>query len=186
MLIVGIGHRDGVGKSTAAKILADLLSTHAEIISFASPIKQVAEQLFSWAGLRNEAFYEHISTRHLKDVRLPLIQKSPRDVWIEIGESGRRVASDAWIRQAFLMAERDVVIIPDVRKRNEAEEILNRGGRLLQVENPRVAESEGNRVSELRGFCEWDWRVENDGTFSDLEKELQPIAREILRSVSTQ
>lgn len=168
-MLIGIGHEDGVGKSTAAKMLLEMLPGH-RISSFASAIKTIAADLWGWAGVREESFYESVATRYLKDVRLPLIGKTPREVWIEVGESGRRVDPSTWYRRAV----GENVVIPDVRKRNEADYVRASGGYLLLLERDGV-ESEGNRVSELKGFCEWDWRVQNNGSLADLRQQLETI-----------
>ena len=181
--IVGFGHRRRVGKDT----LADLVRKHlamnsdlrAERVSFARRLKQTAYKLFLYAGLQDPDFYDVHPER--REVPLPEIGKSPRDLWIEMGNRLRDVDPDIWIRNALddpPRPEADVVLVSDVRYPNEAAYIRKRLGLLVKVVRPGVSDSDDIADSALAGLPDgkWDKVVVNDGGLDALDREAGYLA----------
>ena len=94
------GDRSGVGKSTAAKIFAEVLD--GEIISLAEPIKVIAYQM-GWDGEKDAKGRKLLQTLGTECGR-NLISK---DIWL-----------NKWFKEVR-EAESDVVICDDVRFQNE-------------------------------------------------------------------
>ena len=97
-LIVGLGHRKRVGKDTFADFLDDSLSSMGWLVvrqPFALYMKEAAHDLFKWAGLRQRIHYKLYPEE--KERPLPLLGKSPRDIWIEFGNALRAIHPDTWV-----------------------------------------------------------------------------------------
>jgi hypothetical protein len=176
-MIVGIGHRDGVGKSTFARMLREeLTGLDVGEVSFAGPVKSLAYDLFRDSGIQPGPFYEEHP--HLKNTPLPC-GKTPRDFWKQLGDGMREIWTDVWAKQAVGAAfdfKADVVLMPDVRKKNEVAAIHKAGGVLIEVENPRVKDLPGKSFSELGDFEAWDYRVFNVGGMDRLRMEAMAVA----------
>lgn len=179
-ILVGLGHRDRVGKSTAATILRDLLAERGfdtSIATLAGPLKKYCHELFGHLGLKGEMFYER--NPKLKDVPLAC-GKTPRDIWIAVGDGMRAIDPHIW-RNKWYESEplAEVVIAPDIRKINEASFIHENGGLLIEVDNPRVIETAGKSFSELGGWSKWNSMVINEGSVDELREKLVPVADQI-------
>ena len=104
MQIIAFGYKKGTGKDTAAQFLTTTLKTNCSGVkikreSFAYKLKYVCWQLYSWAGLQPSSFYEQ--RRDLKEVTLPLIDMSPREIWIKVGNALRDVYPDTWVKNVL-------------------------------------------------------------------------------------
>src|SRR4051812_22321919 len=92
--IIAFGHRKEVGKDTAAKYLITELKLRYPGINiqkhgFADKVKDVAQQIYSWADLKSGEYYERLGNHYLKEVILPKLGKTPRQVWIGVGNGVR-------------------------------------------------------------------------------------------------
>jgi|GEM_PF-6447744 len=88
--IIAFGHRKQVGKDSAAKFLCSYIrmnqnNSNCQIKGFADKVKDIAYQIYSWAGLMPGEYYESDETQKFKDIVLPAIGKTPRDLWIAVG-----------------------------------------------------------------------------------------------------
>lgn len=165
--IVAFGHRKRVGKDTAAKFLDTHLRCHgmrSVKLSFASKLKEVSYLMYHWAGLQPGIFYEDDKNAHLREVVLEKIGKTPRQIWIEVGNKMREVYADTWIDNALLgSGSAELVIITDLRFENEAKKIHSLGGKIFKIIRPGVPVSDDASDSALDGFTRWDAILHNDG-----------------------
>src|ERR1035437_10155397 len=125
-MIIGLGHRCGVGKNTIGEYLAKYLQSagyNVGVRSYADELKRHCHELYSWAGLKPASYYEE--NYQLKEVVLPLIGKSPRQIWIEFGTTVcRAIYKDTWIKAAFSSGKDfDILILTDARFPNELDAI---------------------------------------------------------------
>lgn len=181
-MIIAFGHRRFVGKDTAADFLVSQLRTTTRRLNiiktgFATKLKAIAFDLYSWAGLQEEAFYEKYT--HLKEIKLPLMGKSPRDVWIELGNKCREINPDTWINQ-LLRRKVDILIIKDLRYNNEADAVKNHKGILVKIEKPGIEEFNDPADSALKYFTDWDHVIVNDGDLKELNNKIIKLS-EILK-----
>ena len=173
-LIVGFGHRRRVGKDTLAGMVRDRLNEAGIRVSrdaFAWKLKDVARKVFDYAGLGPADLYEREPER--REIVLPAIGKTPRQIWIEMGNALRSVAPDVWIRGVLDNPAYDsgcVLLISDVRYPNEVDAIRERGGMLVKITRAGIPESSDVADSALAGMPddEWDYRIPNDRGLDEL------------------
>lgn len=172
--IIGLGHTKGVGKDTFAKMLEEQFEKrgiYARRMAFADPVYEVAYNLFSWAGMKDKAYYDANPAE--KGVMLP-IGKTPREILIGIGNGLRDISPDVWIELLLARVEKcadDVVIITDVRYPNEFMQITKRDGVLLHVTRENAPKTSDPADDALLGFEDkWDYVVKNDGSLEELQE----------------
>lgn len=172
--IIGFGHRSRTGKDTSAKYALQYLRIQYPGLkiqkrSFAWKLKEIAHDLFGWAGVREPAYYEENPEK--REEALPLIgYANVVDLWIELGNKMRSVYEDVWIMDV-LHTPCDVLIIPDVRFPNEIEKVreLAKESMLLRVvrDDVPIRESESDNALEGKEYL-WDLTIENNDSLSDL------------------
>lgn len=171
MYIIGFTGKMGSGKTTAARMLSE--RSGFPILSFATPIKEVAKSCFDWDGKKDSR------GRRLLQV---------------IGtEAGREYCSDIWIQKLWekileLKATDPAikaVIIDDVRFNNEAL-FVNRYGYVFEIVRPvKVSFWEKlrgffNRTSNHSSEAGLDksyieWTVDNSGSIDNLRDKITAI-----------
>lgn len=171
-MIIGLGHYNCVGKDTFADLLIERIHVlqperYARKRAFAYEIKAIAHQLFYPHGLEGPEFYEESGNRAEKDELLPELGKTPRQLWLDLGEAVReKVHPRAWV-DALLwhISDDEVTIITDVRCREEADAIRQRGGKLIRVIRPGIMPKTGIEL-QLNDYG-WDFGVRNIGIEDD-------------------
>ncbi len=165
MKVIAFGHRREVGKDTAAGFLISHLRTsksgrNVRKMGFADQLKDISFRLYSWAGLHDGDYYE--TNRVAKEQVLPAIGKSPRDIWIEVGNKLRDVWADTWLDLLFKGTKCDFMIIKDLRYLNEAEAVKAAGGLVIRIDNPRVKVFNDVADVALVNYDKWDHVITND------------------------
>lgn len=168
MKITAIGHQKGVGKSTFAKNMVTALriaepGARVCVKSFASGIKRVSFDLFSYLGLKDEAFYE--ANYKLKEFALPC-GWTPRDIWIHVGNTMREVDGSVWAHDT-VNADCDFLIITDLRFPIEVHAVTDAGGQCIKI-NRDVERGSDAAETELLDFVGWDAIIENNQGLSNL------------------
>jgi len=120
---------------------------------------------------------------------LPAIGKSPRDIWIELGNAARAIAPDVWVRSVIdapVHQTADVLLVSDVRYPNEVSVIRERGGLLVKVVRPDVPESDDVADSALAAMPDdqWDMVVVNGGDKDSLAVKADYVAAFILERLT--
>lgn len=173
MRIFGFGHRSRMGKDTAATFLTGHLrqTTRGKLIiksSFAAKLKAMTHDLYGWLGLETGEFYELPENEHLRNVKLPHINKTPVEVWIEFGTTvGRACYPETWVAYP-LQKQCDYLILTDVRFPNEVAAIHKAGGKVFKVHNPTIRYRDSVADSQLEEFQGWDSVIINDGDLKHL------------------
>ncbi len=185
-MIIGLGHKAGTGKNTAGEFLFNWLAIcHLEIsvklVSFASPLKSVAFQMYGWAGLQSGEYYE--TNYQEKEVSLPAIGKSPRQVWIELGNYARQIYPETWVRMA-LAARCDVLIITDARYPNELAAIKAANGLNVKIERDSAPKRSDIADCAADGFDAWDFVIQNNADLATFYDNLEPLKEHLTQRLN--
>lgn len=118
--LIGIGHRKGTGKNTFGIFLADAfadIGVQAYTISFAYPLKKLAQQFFEASP---PSYYEY--DREAKDRHKLPCGLTPRELFIKIGMGFREIDENVWVNAAIAQTgvRPAVWIFTDLRFPNEA------------------------------------------------------------------
>jgi len=169
-LIIGLGHYSRTGKDTFANALIDTLQEMAPKLrvgrkGFASKLKEITHDLYGWAGVQDEAYYNVPANEHERDVKLPALDMTPIEVWVQFGTPAVReqVYDLTWV-DYLLKTDHglDVIVISDVRFPNEIKAIQDTGGHLIKI----VRDGYGPKmtVADLALIYHTDW----DNVIGDL------------------
>ena len=183
MKIIALGHKKDVGKDTFAKFMMTYLRCECpelkiKRISFAEKLKDVCYQLYSWAGLQRAIYYE--SHRDEKEKVLPQLWKSPRQIYIEVGNKLREVYDDTWIDFVLKDIVADIIIITDLRFKNEANAVKSLNGQLIRIDRPDRELGTDPAEVDLDSWTDWDLIISNYGTLKDLNIQAEEFARSLL------
>lgn len=178
--IIAFGHQKGVGKDTAAKFLDTFLRVNypklkIKNIGFADKLKDISYQLFKWGELKRGIFYE--THYEEKEIVLPRLEKSPRDIWKLVGNKMREIDLYVWIDNVLKNVDADIIIISDLRFINEATEIKAAGGMLVKITRPNVTQGTDPAEIDLKDWTYWDYFIDNRGTLQDLNKDIEQMAK---------
>jgi hypothetical protein len=162
MKILAIGHRQYMGKDTLARFITSELRNQTRKLgvenrSFAFKLKEVCYSLYAWAGLFGPDYYELHSNK--KNEKLPLINKTPREIWIEVGQHMRKYDNDVFINSVLKNNPPEVLIIRDLRFPHEAEKIRELKGILIKLtrENQELSNDEADIA--LENWTDWDYQI---------------------------
>lgn len=172
------------GKDTFAKALTQEASRRGidiHTIAFADPLRAAVRVLYQ---LSPEDWFGDA----LKDAPHPTWRISPRQMLINVGQAMRSIDLDHWVKllcRDVELIEKHVegptlIVVTDVRQRNEADALHVLGGRLAVVKRPGIT-WDGHVTEQLAGECVYpfDYTVRNDSTIACLGI----AAREILDKV---
>jgi hypothetical protein len=174
-MIIGFGHKKRVGKNEAAKLLQELYAEReitARCVSFASKLKECCELYF---GLKDEFYYE-FNPEERNEI-IPKINKTPRQIWIEVGNKMREVYPNVWV-DALLdqKYKEDVLIVTDVRFPNEVQAIKARNGILVKIVRDSVPNTDDAADCALDHYNAWDRTIYNNGTLNALKRSLEDVS----------
>lgn len=169
MKILAFGHQKSVGKDTAAGFVMSYLRSNSKVkrvvkAGFADKLKDVCYQLYKWAGLMPGPWYEETSDRRLlKEVVLPKLGKSPRQIWIAFGNEVKNAAYlDTWLDYLLQNTAADFLVVSDMRFPNEADRIKTLGGRVIKIVRPDIAHTSDAADDPLLSYNRWDHILVND------------------------
>lgn len=159
-MIIGISGKIGSGKSTVGQFLVNSLDFAAEI-NFADALKDHVALLFAAPPA---------AVRGTQAEKLQLLPcgLSARVVMQAYGQAVRSLDRDAWVR-AWERSVRDVwarngmvpIVVTDVRYRNEARAIREKGGILIRLLRAPQAEDRHASETDLDGWQDWDLSLDN-------------------------
>jgi hypothetical protein len=182
--ILAFGYKKNRGKDSVANFIQDHLSAFApELkvvkVGFADKLKDIAFQLYGWAGLKRGVYYE--THYEEKEMKLPRLDFTPRELWIGTGNKMRDVYGATWID--FVLnggIKADVILIKDMGYTNEAIAIENRGGFLYKVDRDGPLDSDP-RETELDSWTRWAREIDNSGDLRDLHTQAKGICMEVFQ-----
>jgi len=174
------------GKSTFADFL---VNREWERLSFATPLKRMAVELFRSAGFSDDEVRAMLHG-NLKEVPVPALgNQTPRYIMQRLGtEFGREmIAPNLWVdiamkRAQTLREQGFFVVFDDMRFPNEAEAIKAAGGKIIKIDRP-CANLTGAHASE-GALSDWNFDriLTNDRTLYELEKQAALLDKDLMRA----
>lgn len=170
-MLIGFGHRFRVGKDTAADYL--IKQYGFKRLAFADALKKVCIAAF---GFTEEQVYG--SKKMEVD---PYWGKSPGHYLQQVGTELFRnnIDPNFWVKAAFRQIDADPdsnYVIPDLRFKNEAQAILDRGGYVVRIDRPGASDPNRNSLHpsevDLLDYDKWSRILHNDGPIEKLYLEL--------------
>ena len=173
--LIGVHGKARSGKDTVARILVD---EHGFVrTAFADPLKAASAVLFGWPV--DLAFSDEI-----KGYKSPLWDITGRTAFQRLGDAMKiGFGTDFWIKRWVCeyarLKDKHSIVVSDVRTNAEADMIRGLGGIILHLERRGAGLSglEGMHSSEagITFNRSTDLRIENNGTLSELEDEINRI-----------
>lgn len=173
-MIIGIAGKKGSGKDTLGKYICEKYGYKR--YAFGDPVKEVCRILF---GFNDEQLYG--SEKEKMDMKLGI---RPREAFQKIGtDFGRETIhkllprlmiepGELWISIFLRNAEKNNLVITDVRFQNEADAIKKAGGIIIYLDSKYAIKD--NHKSEKIDVT-YDYLLRNDGEKQDMYKKLESL-----------
>ena len=179
--LLGISGKRGSGKDTVARLIQQLQpERHWQIMSFGDAIKAVCATL---AGEDVAPYY----TQAGKTALLPAFGRTRGEMLQQVGAALRGWNYEIWVQAFFARLPADqFIIVPDVRFPNEAQPILDRGGRMLRVEgDPLRQQGDGTRDDShpsetvMDTYEQFSAVLHNAGSRAALEQQVRALLAQL-------
>lgn len=183
IVVIGIAGKAQSGKSTTGGAIKRALTStkfNVSVRPLAAKLKQICEDLFDWDGDKSLHY----------DSNGNLIQDKGRQLLINVGtDKMRSVRPTVWVDYvikhlrdfSYTEPQADIVIIDDVRFKNEVEKIRQaEDTRSILIKVTRSSQEEIDNISEkdLDDFSDFDYYIENNGTIEELEEKVAAILKD--------
>ena len=183
-MLIGFSGKRAAGKDTAANYLIKL---GFEKRAFADPLKNACKELFllsdsqlngtqqdkesidnRWFGCTPRMMMQYVGTDLLRNRLNGLIPGIGNDLFIH--------NFGLWYDEKKKNNPKSMVVVTDVRFRNEVEMIHSRGGIVIKLEraNGLPVDSHESEIS-IDNITDIDYVIDNNGSLSDLYNSLQKI-----------
>lgn len=138
--IIGLTGLAGTGKDTVRQMLEN--DHDFAGIAFADPIRDMITTLLKSACVTAPTAW--ISSRAHKEQDIPGLGASYRELAQNLGDWGRAISPDFWVRAAAvratgLLAQGQSIVVSDVRYPNEAAWVRQLGGEIWRIDRPSAA-----------------------------------------------
>ena len=187
MKILALGHRKRTGKDTFARFLVTYLRTHTRNLNiqkagFADKLKDICHQMFNWAGLMDGLYYD--ANPDQREMPLPKIGKTPREIWIAVGNEFRNVYEHVWIDYLLNKQNCDILIVTDLRYPNEFNRVKQLGGLCCKVVRPDLPITHDIADDALQNYEDnkWDHHIINDTDLNSLNRSAETIGQYVILS----
>lgn len=185
-IVIGVGHYSRTGKDTFAnRLVVEFVQRKVRAVKrpFAWKLKQIAHELYGWAGVREPEYYDTPEGELERSTILPALGTSVVDTWIYLGNAIRnQVYAETWIQTVLRGNESGVVVIPDVRFPNEVDSIRAMGGFLIKVIRPGFPPRDSVSDRTLLGYEDWDLVIGQSGDIRELYEAAETVARSVVET----
>ena len=138
-MIYGFCGKESSGKTTCSRLLYyDLIAERGMDqvcrISFADPLYSMCHTMFGYAGFMTKEDY--IRHPHLKEALLEGVNKTPRQILLDVGACLRSIDEGIFIKlldNAINKSVANIFIIDDVRFTNEINYLKGKGAQIINV-----------------------------------------------------
>lgn len=165
-MIVGFSGKLKTGKTTAALYLLD----HGfERRSFAGVLRSIVGKTFG-------ATEKQLADGDFKESVSPVGGLTWRKLLIDTGAFLRSLDPDFFLNRLDFSGK--LVAVDDVRFKNEAQRIKDKGGFIIRVSRPGVKTLDDISENDLDGWP-WDFKVVNDGDYAHLFNQIDSVLTQI-------
>lgn len=174
--IIAISGKRGVGKTTAAIYLQEKFGFKR--VSFAETLKRHAEVLVP--GINR--------VMGVKGKEKPFFKsgESARQFLISFGQFMRYWDEDYWIKASGIDTAEGLIVIDDLRFKNEAKYLKAKGAKLIRINRYEHINCYGKNLddpseTDLDDFKEWDYVIEDctNVTIDDLMKQCDRAMKDL-------
>lgn len=179
-MIVALGHEAQNGKDAFCIFLIDHLrkrTKNLEVtrVGFADRLYDFCYSVYSWAGFKTRLHYSRYP--HEKEIVLPRLSLTPRQILIYVGEHMRAYDGDVWLNAACRGNKKGALtIITDLRKVNEFKAL--EGFPRIKITRPGF-ESRIQSDVDLAD-APWDFVIQNAGSLKDLSTRADLFCTEVI------
>lgn len=177
-MIIGLAGKARSGKSTIARYLA--MQYNFIELSFAEPLKDMVKVLLSHIYPEDELEGKYKLLENDKTQEIELLHQTYRFLLQTLGtEWGREIVyKDIWssILEKKLQQNRVNVVISDLRFNNEADLIVEYGGKIILIERDSIEVSEHKSETET---IRPHYLIKNNSDFRHLFYQVEDILRDI-------
>lgn len=162
-LIIAVSGKQLSGKDTAAKLILENFS------------------YFKRIGLGDAIKLEYGKRKNLNFDEIEENKSKYRRDLIDLGNEGRAIDPDFWIKKILDYA--DCIIVPDIRVKHEYDFFRSAGAIMVRVQaNEKIRAKRGALAAKddktecaLDEITDWDFVIENNGTYEEFIRNLQPL-----------
>ena len=174
-MLIGVSGKIGAGKDVIGSYLQ--YEHGYDIIKFADKIKDIASMITNTDPTLHK-------TQEGKQTYLEEWGMTIREFQQKLGTEAMRngLHPDTWVIATLSHYKPKYRwVVTDVRFKNEADSIINRGGILIRVERPDNPFPQSNHSSELElDSYPFKYRIINDGTLNDLYEKTEEQLKGLL------
>lgn len=163
-MIIGVSGKKRSGKDTVYELIKGNTGILAVRAAFGDQIK---EEVAGVTGVNLDHIEEH------KERFRPMLQWWGAD--FRRHYKGESYWLDKMLLKMKAIADREVLVITDVRYPNEAELVKKAGGIMIRVERETGLEDSHSSENLLDNFEGFDYRLTNNGTLFDLKEKVERI-----------
>ena len=194
-MIIGLVGHEHVGKDTIANYLCK--DYNFRKYSLADPIKEIAQIIFGWTNqeqlngkLKDKIDPETgiIPREFFKWLGTDIFQYAIHSKFPELKIDERKIWASCMRQFITIHSNNSHIVIPDIRFKHEAEELIKCGGHLVYVERDSEF-SDNYEIDELLNEINKDtnepWifdTVYNDKTYDDLYENIQVLLDKIVNA----
>jgi len=132
--------------------------------------------MYAWAGFRDKQYYDY-NPDEKERILLP-INKTPRQILIDVGMLGRGYDDNIWINACLKSQDFDILFITDLRFPNEFEAVEKEGGILIRITRPNLPVPTDVADTALNDwYNRWHMTIENNWDLNSLHKEANKLVR---------
>lgn len=161
MIIIGISGKKGSGKDTFSRLLEEQLVNSG----FTVTIKAFANNLKECCALISGQFPWVFYDQNSKDKKAGLLNMTNRELMQKFGDLTRQLDPDIWIKLTLepdYKIAPDVLLITDVRFKNEVKAIKDRGGILIRIKSDRSVADSHISETDLDDYPDFDLEINNN------------------------
>lgn len=196
-MIIGLVGNEHVGKDTAANYL--MKHYNFRKYSLADPIKEISHIIFGWNQSHlNGKLKDHIDPNYgisprefFKWFGTDVFQFALHEKFPNLKIEKRNIWSNCMKQFIEIYSNNSNIIIPDIRFKHEAQELIKAGGYLIYI-NRDSEYSDNYEINELLNKSNPDtdepWVydiIDNNGSYDEFYKSIETTLKNIQKNIAT-